>query len=186
MGKKFAAFDTNGNIKAFYDSVDSPPPGGRRNVIALTDEEWLKCISQQGQWYVSDGVLAAVPVPSSAEQLTTAQASQVAVLDAACAKAIVSGFSSDAVGSPYDYPSSITDQTNQNTIAQCSSGGLLWCASKGTWTFKHHTQPQAMAVVSSFVVWLNKCQNQRMALSDQVSAATSVSAVQSVLWTDPS
>ena len=57
MGQKSAAFDSNGNITAFYDSVDSPVPADVTSVIEITDAEWMACLSQQGQWTVVDGML---------------------------------------------------------------------------------------------------------------------------------
>ncbi|HDR9024825.1 TPA: phage tail protein [Burkholderia vietnamiensis] len=43
MGQKFAAFDTQGNITAFYDSIDSPPPDGA-DVVSISDDEWRQLI----------------------------------------------------------------------------------------------------------------------------------------------
>ncbi|MCA8013297.1 DUF4376 domain-containing protein [Burkholderia vietnamiensis] len=185
MGQKFAAFDTQGNITAFYDSIDSPTPAGASNVIAITDSQWQTCISQPGQWHVVSGALAQVPPPSAAQLLASAQTLQNATLNAACAAAITSGFSSSALGSAYNYPSTLTDQANQNTLAQCASGGMLWCATGGAWSFKQHTQAQVQAVVASFSAWLNKCQQQLVAFTSQVGAATTVSAVESIAWTNP-
>ncbi|WP_261541689.1 hypothetical protein [Burkholderia multivorans] len=185
MGQKLAAYDAQGNITAFYDTVDSPAPAGT-SVIEITNAQWMTCITQQGQWCVSKGALAQVPPPSAAQLLATAQATQNAALNAACSTAIMSGFSSSALGSMYNYPSTLTDQTNQNTVAQCASGGLLWCETAGSWSFKQHTQSQAQAVVASFSAWLNKCQQQLVDLTNQVNAATSVSAVESIAWANPS
>lgn len=180
MGQKYAAYDANGNITAFYDSVDSPVPAGT-NVIEITDVQWQACLSMPG-YTVQNELL--VP-PSEAQLLVQAQEAQIARLSQACANAIVSGFTSDALGSPYVYPSATTDQINQSTVAQSPSGGLLWCAASGAWTFKQHTQAQAQAVVSSFTAWLNKCQQQLVTLTGQVAAATSVSAVQAISWANP-
>ncbi|GJG92825.1 hypothetical protein [Cupriavidus pauculus] len=185
MGQKIAAFDRQGHITAFYDSADSPVPSGVTNTIQITQEQWQTCISQPGYWYVTDGALAPVPPLTAAQQLAAAQSAQIGVLSAACATAIASGFSSGALGSAYGYPSALTDQANQNTVAQCSSGGLLWCVTGGAWSFKQHTQAQAQAVVWAFAAWLNKCQQQLVALTEQVNAATSPDAAQAVAWANP-
>ncbi len=124
--------------------------------------------------------------PPTGPTLAQAQTAQIAVLSAACGRAIASSFSSSALGSAATYPSSPTDQINQNTVAQCSAGGQLWCEVSGTWALKQHTQAQAQAVVSDFGVWLNKCQQQLVTLSGQINAATSVSAVQAIAWANPS
>ncbi|KVE40086.1 DUF4376 domain-containing protein [Burkholderia sp. BDU5] len=184
MGQKQAAYDAKGNIVAFYDTSDSPAPEGSR-VIDITDAEWLDCTGNQGTRCVQNGALAQVPPPTAAQQLATAQAAQIATLTQACANAITSGFSSNALGLANSYPSTLTDQANQNAAAQCSTGGLLWCATGGTWSFKSHTRAQAQAVVASFVAWLNKCQQQLVTLTDKVNEATSVDAVESIVWVDP-
>ncbi|KVP84563.1 hypothetical protein WJ95_20605 [Burkholderia ubonensis] len=184
MGQKYAAFDAQGNISAFYDSIDSPVPEGVQ-AIEINDAEWQTCISQQGQWHVMSGALAQVPPPGATQLLAQAQSAQVASLYQSCTNAIASGFTSSALGSAYTYPSTLTDQTNQNTVANCSSGGVLWCATGGAWAFKAHTQAQAQAVVAAFAAWLNKCQSQLVTLTGQINAATSVSAVEAIAWTNP-
>lgn len=185
MGQKLAAFDANGNITAFYDSIDSPVPAGVQNVIQITQDQWQTCLSQPGQWHVVNGALAQVPPPSTAQQLATAQSAQVATLTQACANAIVSGFQSNALGAAYAYPSLVIDQSNQHTVAICASGGLLWCASGGGWSLRQHTQAQAQAVVASFSTWLNKCQSQLVTLSGQVNSATTIVAAQAITWVNP-
>lgn len=43
MGQKFAAYDTQGKIIGFYDSVDSPVPEGVLS-IEISDDEWQACL----------------------------------------------------------------------------------------------------------------------------------------------
>jgi hypothetical protein len=66
MGQKYAAYNAQGAITAFYDSVDSPAPEGA-TTIEITDAQWQTCISNPG-WTVVSGELVA-PVPPTAEQL---------------------------------------------------------------------------------------------------------------------
>lgn len=47
MGQKFAAYDSSGNIVAFYDSIDSPAPSGV-SVVKISDVAWLDLINAQG------------------------------------------------------------------------------------------------------------------------------------------
>ena len=110
MGQKYAAYNATGAIVAFYDSVDSPVPAGV-NALEITDAQWQACISTQGYTVVSGSLVSPVP-PTAAQLLATAQASQISVLSAACAAAIVAGFQSTALGSTYTYPAKTTDQQN--------------------------------------------------------------------------
>ncbi|MBU9252461.1 hypothetical protein [Burkholderia multivorans] len=139
------------------------------------------------QWVVSGKLSSTNPDPqASARQLAAAQDTQIAALRSACASAIMSGFSSNALGEIHNYPSALTDQINQSAIAQCAAGGFLWCATGATWALVPHTQTQAQEVVASFVTWLNDCQQQLASLIERVNAADSVDAAGEITWTDPS
>ena len=181
MGQKYASYDASGIVNGYYDSIDSPLPPGVK-AIPITDAEWQEAISSPYQPVtVVNGVLN---IPSG-PTLAQAQSSQIAALRTACANAITGGFSSSALGSLYNYPSDPLSQSNMNTVAGSSSGGSLWCESGGVWTFKAHTQAQAQAVLAAFVAWLNSCQSQLATLTAEVNAATTVSAVQAVVWVNP-
>lgn len=69
MGQKFVAFDSNGDIAAFYDSEDSPVPAGVNSVIEITDAQWQTCVSTPG-YAVKNGALVA----PTAAQITAQQA----------------------------------------------------------------------------------------------------------------
>jgi len=62
MSQKYAAYGDDGAITGFYDSVDSPVPEGV-TAIEITDEQWLTCIGQSGDWIVVDGRLVHSPRP---------------------------------------------------------------------------------------------------------------------------
>ncbi|WP_282412255.1 hypothetical protein [Pseudomonas sp. PS01299] len=86
MGQKLAAYNTQGGIVAFYDSVESPPPDGC-SFIEITDEEWQQCISTPG-FTVNDGVLVA-PAPIDDEQVLAQEAAAAwAALQAAARAAL--------------------------------------------------------------------------------------------------
>jgi hypothetical protein len=136
-----------------------------------------------GSVSITDAQAAAIQNPPLT--LAQAQAAQTSALYAACQAAIASGFQSNALGTASGYPSTLTDQANQNAVASSASGGALWCQAGGAWSMKPHTQAQAQAVIASFVTWLNACQQQLAALTAQVSAATTAAAAQSVNWVAP-
>ncbi|MEQ0775886.1 hypothetical protein ABLT15_26630 [Paraburkholderia tropica] len=186
MGQKYAAYDASGTLAGFYDSVDSPVPDGV-SVVEITDAEWLTAIQTGAIGYtVVGGALTPPAAKTDAELLADAQATQKSTLYASCAAAIVDGFTSDALGTSHNYPSAVTDQQNQNSVANSTAGGLLWCETGDVWSFSQHTQAQAQTVVSDFAVWLNACQSQLVTLSASVAAATTVAAVQAIVWANPS
>ncbi|RQQ37061.1 DUF4376 domain-containing protein [Burkholderia stagnalis] len=187
MGKKFAAFDARGSITAFYDSVDSPVQIGA-NVIAITDDEWLMCINQRGQWYVLNGALAQVPPPSAAELLAAAKATEIADLNAACQSAILAGFASSALGAATFYPTTETDQRNLQSSALAASWSAgtsgwsvpLWCRQDDTWAYVAHTSQQVQQVNADWVTFRTSAQQKYAVAIDQVNAATTVDAVRAI------
>jgi hypothetical protein len=153
---------SNGEIAGYDDSALVPA-----DAVAITAEQFSAI--------ATDSVLT----------LAAAQGDQIATLQEECAAAIVSGFSSTALGTVYQYPSTLTDQQNQNTVANCASGGQLWCSNGSTWGLTAHTQPEAQAVVASFAAWLNACQSQLVALVAKVSSATTNENVDAIVWESP-
>lgn len=71
-------------------------------------------------WVAAGNTVNPVPGPTLAQ----AQATQTTALDNACQNAITAGFISSALGAPYTYPSSKTDQLNMNSCANASSIAL--------------------------------------------------------------
>lgn len=184
MGQKYAEYDSTGAIRAFYDSVDSPAPESVTSVVEISDAQWQLCLSNPGYTVVS-GALVAPAAPTTSELLAAAQSAKTSALSVACQAAITAGFTSSALGSVYTYPSTLKDQANQNTAANGSGGGLLWCESGSTWALVAHTATQAQGVVTSFAAWLNSCQSQLVALISSVNAATTVAQVQAIAWANP-
>ncbi|KVQ12477.1 hypothetical protein [Burkholderia ubonensis] len=187
MGQKFAAFDSQGNITAFYDSIDSPVPEGVP-AIEINDAEWQTCISQQGQWHVSSDALARVPPPTAAEQLASVKASAIAALSAACQAAILAGFTSSATGSATFYPTTDADQRNlqSSALAAAWSAGAegwhvsLWCRQGDAWAYVEHTAQQVQQVNADWVTFRASAQQKYAAAIDQVNAATTADAVRAV------
>jgi len=181
MGQKLAAYNTQGAITGFYDSVDSPVPSSITNVIAITDQQWQTCLSTPGYVVVNGALIPPAP-PSSTQLLSAAQATQIASLYSACSTAITAGFTSAALGAAHSYPSTLMDQSNQVTVSNNAAGGLLWCETGSAWSFVAHTQAQAQQVVADFSKYLNKKQSELITLTAAVNSASTVAAVQAVAW----
>lgn len=171
MVQKYAAYNAQGAIIGFYDSVDSPVPAGV-NAIAITDAQWYACQVTQG-YTIVNGTLTAPAAPTAAQLLANAQAAQVVTLSNACATAIVSGFTSVALGVVHTYPSKPTDQQNlsasiiaallaangatvwsPNAVyaagAIASAGGQLYtCVSAGTSGATTPTWPAAVGAIAN-------------------------------------
>jgi len=188
MGQKIAAFDAQGNITAFYDSVDSPVPEGVTSTLAITDAQWQACISTPGYKVVS-GALVAPPAPTAAKLLAQAQAAQIALVNKGCQTTILGGFTSSALGSARTYPSTDTDQRNLLSASIASMGQpagwttSLWCAAGSVWSFAAHTAEQVRQINEDWLAFRVAAQQRYADLQAKIGAASNVEEVLAVSWT---
>ncbi|MCA2408408.1 hypothetical protein [Rhizobium leguminosarum] len=151
---------------------------GRQEVECRYDAELVK---DAGVWRLVN----------AADELAALKASRIAVLTAACAAAIVGGYSSSALGSEHRYPSKQTDQINMmGSVTDSLLPGQapdwrtpFWCADEsGAWAFRHHTATQIQAAGADGKEHILQCQTKLMQLSVQVMAAASAEAVAAIGW----
>lgn len=129
--------------------------------------------------------LAAGNVPTGgtpADLLNFAKALKIPALSEACQSAITAGFTSSALGTLYEYGSSLIDQANIRDAAQ--NAGALWCAAAGAWTYTSHTAEQAAQVYADFVAMKNAAQKKYADLLTRVNADTTTTpdAVNAIVW----
>lgn len=133
---------------------------------------------------IDDGNVTVNSYVAPVVTLGEVQARQTEMLYAECQAAITGGFPCSILGSVYTYPSTMTDQANQVSIAQSSAGGLLYCQQgTGEWALVEHSQSQAQQVVASFAAWLNACQSKLAGLIGQLNLPNAtIESVQSLTW----
>ena len=151
---------------------------------AINQYNGMRAIDDASALLAGESYCDELPTPwPPAPTLAQAQAAQVAVLHAACAAAITGGFQSAALGSSYAYPSDLTSQGNQSTVASSPSGGALWAQpAGGVWALMPHSQAEAQAVVASFVAFLNANQQQLATYTANVNSAATPDAASAVVW----
>lgn len=135
-------------------------------------------------------------------QLVQAQQAQLTLLSNNAQSAITGGFSSSALGTAHTYPSQITDQLNLHTATAASTlpgvsstyTASLWCetpavaatsttaAVPASWAYTSHTAAQVQTVFTALQAWVQAQQTTHAGLIAQVNAATTVAAVQAVVW----
>ncbi|ODP33069.1 hypothetical protein [Pandoraea sp. ISTKB] len=191
MGKKFAAFDEQGNIVAQYDSVDSPVPKGLTSVVELTDEQYRRWTNEPTRWYLPEGVFTAAPAPSDEYLLSLAKAVRIAELAEACRAEIHAGFSSSALDSPFVYPANDVDQQNLSaSVLDSLMPGIasdwttpFWCAdAAGAWAFREHTAAQIQQVARDAKTAILSATARRIALTERVNACVTQAEVSVVAW----
>lgn len=136
---------------------------------------------------ITDDQVMALKAPTLAQ----AQVTQIQSLSMACQSAISMGFSSTALGSVHTYPAKDTDQQNLSaSILASLLPGLpntwttpFWCEdSNGNWALLPHTVAQIQQVGQDGKAAILANIEKNAGLAAQVSAATSIAAVQAIIW----
>ncbi|SER35838.1 MULTISPECIES: XkdW family protein [Pseudomonas] len=153
--------------------------------------------------YISEWALEGVPQPTVAElseaaatlPLKLAIDAKVAELTAACAAAITGGFTCDALGAVYTYPSLVEDQLNLTgsiQLSQLEDGQSEdWttpfkCAnSSGEWDAVAHTAAQIQKVGVRFTKIKLTYIGTKDALVKKAKAATTLEDVSAIVWQTP-
>jgi hypothetical protein len=186
MSPKFAAFDVQGNITAYYDDIDSPVPSGVTSVIKITDAQWQACISTLG-YTVKSGALVAPTAPTAAQLLASAQAAQITTLKAAYNTAIQQPVSFTAAGSISK--TFQADMGSQNVLLIATTGYNLAGATPSGfyWVSSDNTQVPFMladlkGLYGVMLAQGNTAFQKLQTLKAQVNAATTAAAVQAITW----
>lgn len=123
--------------------------------------------------------------------LGAAKARKAIELDAACASAILAGFTSTALGEAYHYPASYTDQMNLTASVTASLLPELaddwttpfWCAdASGVWALREHTAAQVQTVGQVGKAAIVAHQQTKQTLSATLAAATTLGEVAAIVW----
>ena len=171
-------------------SANDPDPTGAKIFELIKANAALQPAPQTGLAPPVIPIASYVP-PSSAQALASAQARQLTALKASCRSAIIGGYQSSALGAAHTYPSTQTDQINM--LGSVSASVLpnlpanwttvFWCAdATGAWAIRPHTAAQIQQAGSDGKAWVTTCQVKLATLSAEVLAATTVAAVQAVVW----
>lgn len=191
MPQKYVSFDAaTGKITGFYDDSIHAASQIPAACLPIGDAQWRTCLEQPGQWTVQNGVLAQAPPPSAAQRLATAQAGQISVLSQSCRTAILSGFTSSALGYTSTYPSNTDDQRNLSDAMSASLAPNppaawttpLWCEANGGWKLMAHTAAQVQQVHCDWIAFRIAQQNKLIALTGQVNAAETPAAAAAIGW----
>jgi hypothetical protein len=181
---KAALIDSSGIVQntVVWDSNCAAPTG--LTAITLDDS-----VNASIGWVYSNGTFIAPASP--APSLAQAQATQAAIIKAACQAQIVSGFTSLALGSAHTYPSQMTDQQNltasvlASLLPNLAAGWTtpFWCQnSSGTWAQVQHTAAQIQQVGLDGKTAVTNAITKSADLQAQIQAATSVAQVQAIVW----
>jgi hypothetical protein len=186
MGQKYAAQDAQLGIAVFYDSVDSPVPAGV-SAIEITEAQWQACLSAWPPYTVANGTLVEPAAPTAAALLAAAQNTQIAVLNAAYEAAINAPVS-------FTTAAGVTGTFNQDSTAKANLQDAMLASEKtGVWPINlwltaagSPVTPFTYADLQGLAVAMEAIDapdyQQLLTLIGQVGAATTVAAVQAIVW----
>ena len=153
----------------------------------MTSAEQAAFDTPQAYLYQSGGFVANSAWP--AQQLAQAKTAQIALIEAGYQSTLNGGFTSSANGTSLVYGYAASDVQHMNMIASASALGVE------TWPINYADKagqivPLTQAQFASLVTTASQFNwaqiNQLRSLVGQVEAATTVSAVQSIVWTPAS
>jgi len=156
--------DTNNEIFAFDD--EQVAQGYAKGLTSITKAE-------------VDGLLA----PTLAEL----KASKTNEINSACAKAITSGFTSSALGTPHTYQSEQTDQLNLIGVVTAGQDDYFKCGvtdanGNVTWNYELHTIVQLQQVLADGKAHKQVLLQKANTLKAQVASAITVADVEAIAW----
>lgn len=184
----FYAKSTGGFYDAAIHGSDIPADAVDESKWSTTHDA-LMLAQSQGKVITADANGCPIAVdPQSLLTLAEAQAQQTAKVSAACAGALVAGFTSSALGSARTYGSNDKDQRNLLNAAMAAQGQpstwstQLWCANSGVWSLADHTVAEVQQVNADWLAFRLSQQQKCASLTAKISAATTVTAVLAIGW----
>ncbi len=177
MGQKLAAYNAAGAIVAFYDTEDSPAPVGA-NTIAITDAQWMECLTTSG-YTVSGGALVAPVALTAAQQLAAIQPQLCAQIDATADQVYI------AIGGPSPGRLAEYQQAKADALAYQAAGysGTVPATIQCWATASNITaQAAAQSVLTTATQWegaLTAIRSARLLGKSAVTAAVTTIAAQS-------
>ena len=184
MGQKYASYNTSGTVIAYYDSEDSPPPDSA-TVIKITDTQWMSAISSPYQPVtVVNGVLT---IPSG-PTLAQAQASQIALLQSAFQQAeqapvsvtLASGATTSFGMTPHDWTKIVGLYSKYVAKGIALPSGYQIPDTNGA--LQAVTVADIENLFDAGETQMTGAITKIASLVAQVQAATTVSAVQAIVW----
>jgi hypothetical protein len=188
MGQKSAVYNTvTGAIIGYYDSIDSPLPetlpGGTAS-IDITDAEWQAGISSPYAPSVISGVYT-IPTGPTLEQ---AKASQIALLQTSARQAeqalvsltLASGVTTSFGMTPHDWTKIVGLYSKYVAKGAALPSGYQIPDANGT--LQAVTVADIENLFNAGETQMTGAITKLASLVDQVKAATTVSAVQAIVW----
>lgn len=184
--KVFYAASTHGFYNDTLHSEEQVPP----DAVAISEDRHQELMLGQstGLEIVADEQGFPVLKPKSLDDNKVHKHLEISN---ACGIQIVSGFVSEALGKPHEYPSSLTDQNNLNAnVVSSMYPGLsdAWATPQmcsditGAWMYREHTAKQIQQVGIDGKTWVLLALSKKDKLAKQIDAATTDEELGEISW----
>ena len=155
----------------------------KNNEIFAFDNEQVAQGHAKGLTSITKAEVDRLLAPTLAELKT----SKTNDINSACSKAITSGFTSSALGTPHTYQSEQTDQLNLIGVVTAGTDDYFKCGvtdANGniTWNYALHTIAQLQQVLADGKVHKQGLLQKANTLKVQVASATTVAKVKAIVW----
>ena len=184
MGQKYASYNTSEIVIGYYDSVDSPPPA-TATTIPITDAEWRAALSSPYQPVtVVNGVLT---IPSG-PTLAQAKSRQIALLQSAFEQAeqaplsltLASGVTTSFGMTPHDWTKIVGLYSKYVAKGIALPSGYQIPDANGT--LQAVTVTDIENLFNGGETQMTGAIAKLASLVGEVESATTVSAVQAIVW----
>lgn len=178
-----------------------PPLAGENQVAVYDSTDWELKPDYRGEaWYMPDGTpitfieIGQEPTPEMSETmpldaaLDNSKTIKMLEMDNACADDITSGFSSNALGTAYNYPYNTVDQLNLNacvieSLINITWSGPFWCEdTNGIWDRRIHDATQIQTARVDGAIHTRSNQDKLKIKREEIQAATTVEQVEAIVW----
>jgi hypothetical protein len=183
--------DQNGKIigGCYADSPDSLNgithlPADATEAVYVDDVQYPNVWTDMGEYIITNGVPVFTPIPD-ATKLANAQQAKSTQLQMSLLATLAGGFNSSATGTSYLYGFADMDQTNLGQELNMVNAGLAvepiaWAVRSGQVIDHTIAQFKQMCADGNRFKWNNV--NQLRTLIGQVESATTVDAVNAIVW----
>jgi hypothetical protein len=184
--KVFYAASTHGFYNDVLHSVDQVPADG----VPITEDRHQELMLGQSQGFEIVADEQGFPVLKQ-PSLDDNKVHKRLEISNACSVQIVSGFVSEALGKPHEYPSTVIDQNNLNANVVSSIYPNLpaeWVTPQmcsditGAWAYRMHTAKEIQQVGMDGKAWVLLALSKKDKLSQQIETATTTEELGAITW----
>ena len=177
---------TNGKILGWYDKdihASIPTPN-----IEVADDIWQEALNANANYVDVTAKTFSVEDFRTLEEIKIQKANEI---NTACGTQIISGFTSESLGSVKHYQSEQIDQLNLVGVVAGGIDDMFKCGTEDAdfvnngiiaWAYEPHTIAQLIQVLNDGKAYKQTLLQRAYTLKEDIESATTVAAVNAIVW----